>query len=134
MEAEHFPMTQRFGLGNLVWSPLEGGWLAGKYRKGHANPLDTPRAVKWVGDLGNPKFAHRMDVVEELLTLAEEKGTSLARFALKWTLRHPAVTSTIIGPRTREQLEDAIASLDVTVTDEDAGRVDALVPPGTSAL
>jgi len=134
MEVDHFPVTQRFGLGNLVWSPLEGGWLAGKYRKGQANPLDTPRAVRWVGDLTNPKFEQRIEIVEELLKLAGEKGTPLSRFALKWTLRHPAVTSTIIGPRTREQLEDAIAALEVTVTDEDAARVDALVPPGTSAL
>jgi len=134
METEHFPVTERFGLGNMVWSPLEGGWLTGKYRKGKPNPLDTPRAVKWVGDLGNPKFERRMEIVEELLALAEEKGAPLSRFALKWTLRHPAVTSAIIGPRTMEHLEDALAALDVTVTEEDAARVDALVPPGTSAL
>jgi aryl-alcohol dehydrogenase-like predicted oxidoreductase len=134
MEVDHFPVTRRFGLGNLVWSPLEGGWLTGKYRKGQPNPLDTPRSAKWVGDLGNPKFARRIEVVERLLELAGEKGTSLARFALAWTLRNPAVTSTILGPRTRAQLDDAIAALDVTVTEEDAARVDALVPPGTSAL
>ena len=75
-----------------------------------------------------------MEIVEELLALAEEKGTPLSRLALKWTLRHPAVTSAIIGPRTMEHLEDALAALDVTVTEEDAARVDALVPPGTSAL
>jgi aryl-alcohol dehydrogenase-like predicted oxidoreductase len=134
MEVDHFPVTRRFGLGNLVWSPLEGGWLTGKYRKGRPNPLDTPRSVKWVGDLGNPKFARRTEVVEKLLELAEKKGTSLARLALAWTLRNPDVTSTILGPRTLAQLEDAIAALDVTVSDEDAARVDALVPPGTSAL
>ncbi len=134
MEVDHFPVTRRFGLGNLVWSPLEGGWLTGKYRKGRPNPLDTPRSVKWVGNVGNPKFARRIEVVEKLLELAEEKGTSLARFALAWTLRNPDVTSTILGPRTLAQLEDAIAALDVTVSEEDAARVDALVPPGTSAL
>jgi len=134
MEVDHFPVTRRFGLGNLVWSPLEGGWLTGKYRKGAPNPLDSPRAARWIGDLGNPKFARRIEVVEKLLALAEEKGTSLARFALAWTLRNPDVTSTILGPRTLAQLDDAIAALDVTVTDEDAARVDALVAPGTSAL
>ena len=134
MEVDHFPVTRRFGLGNLVWSPLEGGWLTGKYRKGQPNTLDPPRSGKWVGDLGNPKFARRIEVVEKLLELAEGKGASLARFALAWTLRNPDVTSTILGPRTLAQLEDAIAALDVTVTEEDAARVDALVPPGTSAL
>lgn len=134
MEVDHFPVTQRFGIGNMVWSPLEGGWLTGKYRKGRPNPNDTPRAANWIGDLGNPKFARRIEVVERLLELAEEKGTSLSRFAIRWTLRNPAVTSTIIGPRTLEQLEDAIAALDLTLTDEDASAVDALVPPGASVL
>jgi aryl-alcohol dehydrogenase-like predicted oxidoreductase len=134
MELEHFPMAQRHGLGNLVWSPLEGGWLTGKYRRGAANPEDTGRARNWVGDLANPKFARRFDVVEQLLPLAAAKGVSLARFATAWVLRHPAVTSAIIGPRTLEQLEDSLAALDVEITPEEAAKIDELVPPGTSAL
>ena len=58
----------------------------------------------------------------------------LARFANAWALRHPAVTSVIIGPRTMEQLEDSLAVPDVQITDEDAADIDRLVPPGTSAL
>lgn len=134
MELEHFPMTQRFGLGNIVWSPLEGGWLTGKYRRASGNPRDSKRAEAWIGDIDNPKFQRRLDIVEQLIPLAEAKGVPLARFANAWALRHPAVTSVIIGPRTLEQLEDSLASLDVQVTDEDAAAVDRLVPPGTSAL
>jgi len=134
MELEHFPMTRRFGMANIVWSPLEGGWLTGKYRQGAPNPKDSERATKWIGDLDNPKFARRSAVVEELLKLVEGKGVSLARFATAWALRNPAVTSVILGPRTAEQLDDSLQALAVTVADEDAAAVDALVPPGTSAL
>jgi aryl-alcohol dehydrogenase-like predicted oxidoreductase len=134
MEAEHFPMSLKFGIANIVWSPLEGGWLSGKYRRGAANPKDSQRAEKWIGDIDNPKFQRRLDIVEKLLPLAEAKGVPLARLANAWALRHPAVTSAIIGPRTLEQLEDSLQSLDVQITDEDARIIDELVPPGTSAL
>lgn len=134
MEAEHFPVTQHFGIGNIIWSPLEGGWLTGKYRKGKENPGDSNRARAWVGDLENPKFARRLDIVEQLLPMAEAREVSPARFSLAWTLRNPAVTSAIIGPRTMEQLEDCLGALEVTLTTEEGQRIDALVPPGTSAL
>ena len=134
MESEHFPMTQKFGIGNIVWSPLEGGWLTAKYRRETGNPKDSKRAESWIGDLDNPKFQRRLDIVEQLLPLAEAKGVSLARFANAWALRHPAVTSVIIGPRTAEQLDDSLAALDIQITDEEAARIDELVPPGSSAL
>jgi aryl-alcohol dehydrogenase-like predicted oxidoreductase len=134
MELEHFPMSQKLGLGNIVWSPLEGGWLSGKYRRGGANPLDSNRAEKWIGDLGNPKFQRRLDIVEQLLPMAEAKGISLARLANAWALRHPAVTSVILGPRTQEQLDDSLEAVNVTFTDEETAAIDRLVAPGTSAL
>jgi aryl-alcohol dehydrogenase-like predicted oxidoreductase len=134
MELEHFPMSLRFGIGNLVWSPLEGGWLTGKYRRGATNPGDTPRAKSWVGDTSNPRFERRLAVVEALIPLAEAKGVPLARFATAWALRHPAVSSVIIGPRTMDQLEDSLKALEVEITPEDAAHIDELVPPGSSAL
>jgi aryl-alcohol dehydrogenase-like predicted oxidoreductase len=134
MEAEHFPMSLKFGIANIVWSPLEGGWLSGKYRRGAENPKDSQRAEKWIGDIENPKFQRRLDIVEKLLPLAEAKGVPLARFANAWALRHPAMTSVIIGPRTMEQLEDSLKALDVQITDDDARQIDELVAPGTSAL
>lgn len=134
MEAEHFPMTQKFGLGNIVWSPLEGGWLSGKYRRETGNPKDSARAERWIGDLDNPKSVRRLDIVEQLIPMAEAKGIPLARFANAWALRHPAVTSVIIGPRTQEQLEDSLQIVDVSFTEEELRRIDELVPPGSSAL
>jgi aryl-alcohol dehydrogenase-like predicted oxidoreductase len=134
MEAEHFPMSLKFGIANIVWSPLEGGWLSGKYRRGAENPKDSQRAEKWIGDIENPKFQRRLDIVEKLLPMAAAMGLPLARFANAWALRHPAVTSVIIGPRTMEQLEDSLKALDVQITDDDARQIDELVAPGTSAL
>jgi aryl-alcohol dehydrogenase-like predicted oxidoreductase len=134
MEAEHFPMSLKFGLANIVWSPLEGGWLSGKYRRETGNPKDSSRAERWIGDLKNPKFTRRLDIVEQLIPMAEAKGIPLARFANAWALRHPAVTSVIIGPRTLEQLEDSLQMLEVEFTAEETRRIDELVPPGTSAL
>jgi aryl-alcohol dehydrogenase-like predicted oxidoreductase len=72
--------------------------------------------------------------VKKLIPIAETRGVSLARFSLAWTLRHLAVTSAIIGPRTMEQLEDCLGATAVTISDEDTARIDELVPPGTSAL
>src|SRR4028119_1060605 len=134
MELEHFPMAQKFGIANIVWSPLEGGWLSGKYRRDTGNPNDTQRAEKWIGDISNPKFEKRLDIVEQLIPLAERKGVSMAQFANAWALRHPAVTSVIIGPRTMEQLEDSLGAWEVRITAEEAAEIDRLVPPGTSAL
>ncbi len=133
MEEEHFPMTRRFGIANIVWSPLEGGWLTGRYRRGGKLP-DTPRADRWVKDLSDPKFEGRQEVVERLIPYAEAKGCSLTALSLAWTLEHPAVTSTILGPRTMEQLEGCLEALEVEVTDADKAFIDSLVPPGTSAL
>ncbi len=134
MEATHFPATLRFGIGNIVWSPLEGGWLTGKYRKGQPNPGDSPRAARWVGDTGEPRFERRLDAVEGLLRLATQKGVPLAELAVAFTLRHPAVTSAIIGPRTMAQLDGNLRALDVRLDEADLAAVDALVPPGTSVL
>lgn len=134
MENDLFPATRHFGIGNIVWSPLEGGWLTGKYRRGQDNPADSPRAQKWVGNVADAKFEKRLDVVEALLPWVAAKGTTLTRFALAWVLKNPDVTSVILGPRTLEQLEDCIEAATLTITAEDVEKVDQLVPPGTSVL
>jgi aryl-alcohol dehydrogenase-like predicted oxidoreductase len=134
MEKDLFPATRRFGIGNIVWSPLEGGWLTGKYRRGQDSPTDSPRFKKWIGNLADPKFERRMDVVEQLLPWVEQKGTTLTRFSLAWAMQNPDVTSVILGPRTVEQLEDCVAAADLPITAEDKAKVDELVPPGFSVL
>ena len=108
IEREVLPVCQEYGMGTLVWSPLAGGWLSGKWRKGqetaaepagraHARPLRPLRP-------GQPAQAGRRDALAEL---AEKNGTSLVELAIAFVIRHPGVTSAIIGPRTMEQLTAA---------------------------
>ena len=134
MEREHFPMARRHDLANIVWSPLEGGWLADKYRFGGQASADSPRYRKWIKDLDDPKFEHRSRVVEALSRYLTERGTPMAEFALAWVLDQPAVTAAIIGPRTAAQLDSCLAALDVEIGADDRARVDELVPPGEVAL
>jgi len=137
MEREHFPMSREFDMANIVWSPLEGGWLTGKYRfDARPDDPDSPRYQKWIQDLSNPVFENRSRVVERLAGYLVERrpAVGMAEFALAWTLANPAVTSAIIGPRTMDQLESCLGALDVEITDTDRGQVDELVPPGESAL
>ncbi|MCP4201410.1 MAG: aldo/keto reductase [bacterium] len=134
MEREHFPMSRHTGLGNMVWSPLEGGWLSGRYRIG-AQPAETsPRLERWIQNVEDPKFERRRAAIEKLAGLVETKGVDMAEFSLAWTLTEPAVTSAIIGPRTSEQLEGCLRSLSVQVTETDREAVDAIVPPGETVL
>ncbi len=134
MELEVFRACRRFGIGCLVWSPLEGGWLTGKYRRGAANPADSPRAERWVGDLSNPKFEKRLAVVEQLLALADQRKVPLPELALAWVLTNPAVTSAIIGPRTMEHLEGNLSALDLDLSADELAGIDGVVPPGTCVL
>ncbi len=138
MEREHFPMALELDLANIVWSPLEGGWLAGNYRYG-AEPADqdSPRYKRWIKNTHDPKFEPRSRVVDGLAEhLTQRDGTpvGLAEFSLAWALDHPAVTAAIIGPRTMDQLESCLGAFEVEISDEDRARVDELVPPGGTVL
>lgn len=138
MEREHFPMTRHFGIANVTWSPLEGGWLTGKYRKGAPNPKDSPRAASWMGETSSPKYERRLAVVECLVAMAGRRGIPLGDLALAWTLRNRDVTSVIIGPRTMEQLESCLSvvetGLDARLSKEELEEIDRLVPPGSNVL
>jgi aryl-alcohol dehydrogenase-like predicted oxidoreductase len=73
----------------------------------------------------------RLDAVEQIIPLAAEAGLPLTHLALAFAITHPGVTSAIIGPRTMEQLDDLLAAVDVTLSDEILDRIDEIVPPGT---
>jgi aryl-alcohol dehydrogenase-like predicted oxidoreductase len=139
-EREIFPVCLAHGFGALVWSPLDGGWLAGRYRKGQPLPDDS-RATNQTEfgafvhsrfDLKNPVNQRRLDVVEALIPLAEELGVPLSQYATAWALLHPAVSSAIIGVRVLRHLEDSLKALAVKIPDAHRERIDALVPPGTN--
>lgn len=129
IERELVPVAQTWGLALLPWSPIGGGLLSGKYRLGR-----PPEQGRYVDP--SPLQARRLtpriyDVIEPLAQLAEQKGVPLSQLALAWTVRQPGVTSSIIGPRTLAQFEDALAALKVEFTAADLERIDAIIPPGT---
>ena len=125
IEAEVLPVTQRYGMGTLVWSPLAKGMLTGRIRKGQQTDLRRATIFTSFSD------ERRLDAVEKIIPLAEQAGVPMTHFAMAFAISHPGVTSAIIGPRTMEQLEDLLAGVDVTLTDEILDRIDDIVPPGT---
>jgi aryl-alcohol dehydrogenase-like predicted oxidoreductase len=139
-EREIFPVCQAHGFGAIVWSPLEGGWLGGRYRKGKPVPDDSrARNQSEFGAFVAPRFQldtaqgeRRLEIVEQLARMADEIGVSLARYATAWALRHPAVTSAIVGVREMRHLEESLRALDVRIPETHAEAIDALVPPGTN--
>jgi aryl-alcohol dehydrogenase-like predicted oxidoreductase len=133
IERELLPMARTYGFGVIPWSPLGGGLLTGKYRRDAPAPPDGRYAdVKDRAWMQRRKTEGVYDVVEAIEPLAKEKGCSLSQLALAWCMRQPGITSPIIGPRTMEQLEDNLGTLDVTITDKDRATIDELVPPGTT--
>ena len=133
IEAEVLPVCQKYGMGVIPWSPLAGGWLTGRYRKGQDAPKSN-RATRVPAryDLSNPDNQVKLDAVEELAVLAEEAGLSMIDMALGFVLAHPAVTAPIIGPRTMEQLESQLGAADVRLASDVLDRIDEIVPPGTT--
>jgi aryl-alcohol dehydrogenase-like predicted oxidoreductase len=133
VEAEVLPVCQQYGMGTLVWSPLAGGWLSGKWRKGQDAP-GSMRSDRIPGryDLSDPVNQRKLDAAEALAQLAEENGMSLIEMAIAFTIRHPGVTSAIIGPRTMDQLTSQLPAADVVLSDDVLDAIDAIVPPGTN--
>ena len=131
VEKDLLPVAERYGMGVLPWSPLAGGWLSGRYRKGQDVPK-SQRAERMPTryDLSDPVNLAKLDAVEDLAVLAEEAGLSLVHLALAFVLQHPAVTAPIIGPRTMEHLESQIGATDVTLSSDVLDRIDEIVPPG----
>ncbi|HEY3096194.1 MAG TPA: aldo/keto reductase [Acidimicrobiia bacterium] len=133
IERAVLPACQRYGMGVIPWSPLAGGYLTGRYRKGAEIPAGSRLANRPITD-ERQRAVHerRLDAVEDLLKIAADAGISLTHMAMVFVLEHPAVTSAIIGPRTMEQLEDLLAGADVRLDTDVLDRIDEIVPPGTS--
>jgi aryl-alcohol dehydrogenase-like predicted oxidoreductase len=132
IENDVLPSCRRYGMGVIPWSPLAGGWLSGRYRKGAEAPRST-RAERIPSryDLSLPVNQRKLEAADALGALADEMGVSLVHLALAWVIRHPAVTAAIIGPRTMEQLESQLGGVDVVLSEDVLDRIDEIVPPGT---
>src|SRR3954452_25333 len=133
VEADVLPTCQRHGMGVIPWSPLAGGWLTGRYRKGQDLP-ETHRAqrIPQRYDMSLPGNQAKLEAADALAQLAEEAGLTLIDMALAFVLEHPAVTAAIIGPRTMEQLASQLGAADVKLSDDILDRIDEIVPPGTN--
>jgi aryl-alcohol dehydrogenase-like predicted oxidoreductase len=126
IEREVLPVCERYGMGTLVWSPLSGGLLTGRYRKGQQ--ATTHRSNFGFKHLSDER---RLDTVEQLIPLAAKAGMPLTHLAMAFTIAHPGVTSAIIGPRTMDHLDDLLAGAETVLSDEILDEIDAIVPPGT---
>ncbi|MFF0578046.1 aldo/keto reductase [Streptosporangium saharense] len=132
-ERSVLPTCRRLGMGVLTWSPLAWGFLSGKYRRGQEIDLTTGRAALAPGrfDPTVPVNAAKLDVVEQLVEIADGLGRTLPELAIAFPAAHPAVTSVIIGPRTPAQLESALKGASLVLDDATLDRIDEIVPPGT---
>ena len=134
IEAAVLPTCQKYGMGVIVWSPLAGGWLTGRFRKDADVDMTTGRARRLPlrFDPKLPRNQAKLAAVEELIKIAADAGYSLTHLALAFATSHPGVTSAIIGPRTMDQLTDLLPGADVTLDDAVLDRIDQIVPPGTT--
>src|SRR6185437_6819745 len=124
VEEDILPTTQRYGMGTLVYSPLSGGWLTGRWRKGAPGTPTSAARPSARFDMSTPANQRKLDVVEELALLAEKAGLTLIELALAWAINHPGVTSAIIGPRTMEQLDSQLPVVDIRLSTEVLDRID----------
>jgi aryl-alcohol dehydrogenase-like predicted oxidoreductase len=131
IEADVLPTCKELGMGAIAWSPLAGGWLSGRWRKG-ADELTSRRSamIPQRYDLSLPANQAKLEAADALATVAEESGISLIHIALAFVIRHPAVTAAIIGPRTMEQLESQLGAADTQLDASVLDRIDEIVAPG----
>src|SRR6202790_2787028 len=125
VEQELVPMALEFGLGITPWSPLKSGALSGKYTRKNAGEVKGDRGFFLDPFLNEKTFT----VVDALEGIARSHNSTVARVALSWVRAQAGVSSTIIGARRLTQLEDNVGALDVTLTPDELGRLDALTKP-----
>ncbi|HKT55094.1 MAG TPA: aldo/keto reductase [Caulobacteraceae bacterium] len=121
LERELVPMLTSEQMGLMVWSPLAGGLLTGKFRRGSNNPTDSRRTSF---DFPPVDRERALDCIEVMREIGEAHDASVARVALAWLLAKPHVMSVIIGAKNVEQLEDNLAAVDLELTAEDMRRLD----------
>jgi aryl-alcohol dehydrogenase (NADP+) len=134
IERDVLPTCRRHGIGALIYSPLNQGWLAGRYRRGQAPPPDSRAAKGFVDtrywDRARADVADKLGRVERLEAVARAAGLSILQLALGFAIEHPAVTSAILGPRTLEQARELYAVGDLRLAPDVLDAIDGIVAPG----
>jgi aryl-alcohol dehydrogenase-like predicted oxidoreductase len=131
VESDVLPTCLRHAIAVIPWSPLAGGWLTGRYRKGAEAPSST-RAERLPQrfDMALEANQRKLEAADALAVLAEEAGMPLIELAIAWVINHPAVTAAIIGPRTMEHLESQLPAAERTLDAALLDRIDEIVAPG----
>jgi aryl-alcohol dehydrogenase (NADP+) len=129
IEADVLPACRRHGIGVIVWSPLAGGWLTGKYQRDTPAPAGSRAATN--PDHFDADNDAKYDVVERLGAVASDAGLTMTQLALAWSVEHPDVTAALIGPRTSDQLDDLLTAADVVLDSDVLDAIDEIVAPGT---
>jgi aryl-alcohol dehydrogenase-like predicted oxidoreductase len=127
-EYEIVPSAIDQGLGLLIWSPLAGGLLSGKYRRGEDAPAGSRRASEWT----EPPIYDEdklYDTIEAVVEVAEGRGVAPAQVALAWLLERPGITTVIVGARTEEQLADNLAAADLKLSAQETARLEEVSRP-----
>jgi len=128
LEFEILPACLDQGVGVLVWSPLAGGLLSGKFRRGQEGPAGSRQVTDW----GEPPVYDQdtlYDTIDVLVEVAEGHGVSAAQVALAWVLRRPGISTVIVGARTDEQLADNLRAVDLQLGAEELRRLDEVSRP-----
>ena len=131
IERSVLPTCRRHGMGVLVWAPLNGGWLTGKYQRSEAPPAGSRR--EYAGEHMTTSDA-KFDAVDALRGVASQAGLSLTHLSLAWVREHPVITAAIIGPKTSAQLTDLLAAADTRLDATTLDDIDAIVSPGTTLV
>jgi aryl-alcohol dehydrogenase-like predicted oxidoreductase len=122
LERELIPMLKSEGVGLMVWSPLAGGFLSGKFTRDQAGE-EGSRRTKF--DFPPVDKSRAFDCIDAMRPIAEAHGVSVARIALAWLLHQPQVTSVIVGAKRPEQLADNLGATEVRLTSDDMAKIDA---------
>jgi aryl-alcohol dehydrogenase-like predicted oxidoreductase len=131
IEIDVLPTCARYGMGVLSYAPLSGGWLSGRYRSGGSaqGPHAAMRPASRF-DMSLPENQRKLAAAGQLGELADKAGITLIEMAIAFVLRHPAITSAIIGPRTMEHLESQLTAASTVLSDDVLDQIDEIVPPG----
>ena len=134
-EYDVLPTCSRHNIGVIVYGPLNGGWLADKYRRDAPPPLDSRAARQFFSpawwDRSRAEVDRKFDMVAELRSIAHDAGLSLLQLAVGFVTAQPAVTSVLIGPRTPAQLDQLLACAEIELTPDTRAAIDHVVPPNS---
>jgi aryl-alcohol dehydrogenase-like predicted oxidoreductase len=130
IERDLLPVTQRYNMGVIAWSPLASGWLTGAIT---AQSAQTHRAknLPQLFDMSIAENIKKLEAAEKLTSVAADAGITMVQLALGFVVAHPGITAAIIGPRTRDHLRSQLAAMDTVLTADVLDAIDAIVAPGT---